>query len=269
MFDFYYINISLLCASFLFNLLVCFTTKLMPLNGFFKLSKIGDISYSIFNYCITNNNSTICSNSKIGYDNRLFLDMKQPQYLTLLFNEIKDIDTETLINAMKLGKVSLSSNEESSITFEDLIELSSAFNVYSFNKYKLFLEMPANNGFSSALIFHVFNCLFCALTIIALILLRHSFSKHDFVLLKDKPREILTKNKNLTTILNSYLILRFVSGLLTLLTIIVDFGLFAPFISLLVILSTVSALLLSLIQIYSVRYFKGISNLLQYECDGT
>lgn len=269
MLNFYYIILFLLCSTFLFNLLVCLSTKLMPFNGFFRLAKVNDISYSIFNYCITSNNTDVCSNSKVGYDNTLFLYMKQPQYLNLLFNEIIEIDVQILKNAIKLGEVELIADGGTSISLESLIELSSAYNLYSFSKYKPFLQVPANNGFSGALIFHVLNCVFCGLVIIALVSLRQTFSKHEYVLFKHKPREIHTTNKNISVILNSYLILRFVSALLAVLTIVIDFALFAPYVSPLVILSAISAILLCLAHISTVRYFKGVCSLLRYDCDKT
>lgn len=241
----------------------------MPFSGFFRLARVNDISYSIFNYCIISNSTEVCSNSKVGYDNTLFLYMKQPQYLNLLFNEFIEVDVQILYNAIKLGEVASIANGGTSISLGSLIELSSAYNLYSFSKYKPFLEVPANNGFSGALIFHVFNCVFCGLAIIALVLLRQSLGKHEFLLFKHKPREIYTTNKNIIIALNSYLILRFVSALLAVLTIIIDFALFTPYMSSLVILSAVSAILLCLAHIFSVRYLKGMSCLLRYECNKT
>lgn len=241
----------------------------MPFHSFFRLAKVNDISYSIFNYCITSNSTDVCSNTKVGYDNTLFLYMKQPKYLNLLFNEIIEIDVQILSNAIKLGEVALIGKGGDSISIESLIEQSSAYNLYSFSKYQPFLQVPANNGFSGALIFHVFNCVFCGLVVIALVFLRQSFSKHEFALFKHKPREIHTTSKNITVVLNSYLILRFVGGLIAVLTIIIDFALFAPYVSPLVILSAVSAILLCLAHILTVRYFKGVCSLLRYECDKT
>lgn len=259
MIDFFYVNIFFLIASFVLNLFVCLSTHLMQSNSFFKLAKISDISYSMFNYCITENNTVTCSKSKLEYDSTLFLEMKQPKYLESLINEIKLVDAQIYENTVKMNNELLTSKYLKSFTVEEFIKFSSEFNVFSFSKYKMFLETPANNSFSNLLAFHFITCVLCILTGLMLIVLRTALKRDNVKLFKENKSEEVTYSKTICPILNSYLVLRFTLGVSALLTIIIDFLLFSQCLSLLGTLTTLASVILLVVQFLTLPYFMRLS----------
>ena len=259
MIDFFYLNIFFLMASFILNLCVCLSTHLMQSNSFFKLAKISDISYSMFNYCITENDTVLCSKSKLGYDNTLFLNMKQPKCLESLVNELNLVDLHTYENTIKMGNGLLLSTYMNLFTVQDLIKYTSQFNVFSFSKYKMFLEAPANNNFSHLLVFHFITCVLCVLTGLMLIVLRCALKRDNVKLFKTNKLKEVTYSKSISPILNLYLVLRFTLGVSAILTIIIDCLLFSPFLSLLGSLTISASLILLILQFLTMPYFVRLS----------